>query len=173
MTYTSSQLATSQTTDMMRWSLLAFLLVAAVFAEDSNNRQGKLFLVTSTTSMTYTTTTSVLSTTTTCFAVTLATKACTKRRKRRMVLDIADTDDETMDKDVITRVVRNVAEPNEDSLQVDSGLNKAAEEGSSRKGKFFWYYMTTTSTSTSLSYTATNTVTLSGCTPTGLFTACG
>merc|ERR1712042_334480 len=153
----------------MKLLILISLATLGVSAAQKE-RDGKLFLVTSTTSTTVSTTTSLLSTTTTCFDVTAITASC--GRKKRMIMSqdpITDAKEEIE----VSRVNRDVAEtvPEE---KLSSGHNKEDTKGT-RDAKFFWYYMTTTSTSTSTSssYTATYTVTLTGCTPTVTFTACG
>ncbi|XP_023330543.1 uncharacterized protein LOC111702953 isoform X1 [Eurytemora carolleeae] len=152
----------------MRLLILTPLFFLGVSA--SADREGKLFLVTSTTSTTVSTTTSILQTQATCFALTAITKAC--RRKRMMMTN--DPISKAEDTIEISRVKRKV----EDSIDVDSVEGSQMKAGN-RNAKFFWYYMTTTttststSTSTSLSYTATYSISLSGCTPAATFTACG
>merc|ERR1719204_1653720 len=152
----------------MKFLILASALVLGASAHEMN-REGKLLLVTSTTSVTMSTTTSVLSTSTTCFAVSANVVTATCRRRKRSVLE--DPVSDNVDEIEVSRVSRDVSETVEDN--VDSGL----EKGAKRDAKFFWYYMTTTSTSistsTSSSFTATVSVTLTGCTPGGVFTVCG
>ena len=137
------------------------------------NRDPKFFLVSSTTTTTVSTTTSVLSTLSTCFYADMATLSndatvgCPSSRKRKS-LRISD---ENVLTSKITRktddyIAAEIIPTNDDNV-------------SNRKGKFFWYYMTTTttttstSTSTSTSYTGFYSITLTGCTPTIQVNYCG
>merc|ERR1712142_1159316 len=125
--------------------LVFAVLIAGIAA--SQDRDGKLFLVTSTTSTSISTTTSILSTTWACFAVSgsTITAACKKRKKRMVLVDpIVEDDKEPIE---ISRVARGIDE-SIPSSRLESGLKSS--EGQ-REAKFFWYYMTTTSTSTSTS----------------------
>merc|ERR1719225_1798151 len=141
--------------------LFLLTLVASCYSQEVQKRQGKLFLVSTTTATSMTTTTSSLTTSSVCFfpVTNTALKACTATgRKKRAVVRDPLSDDE------FDSVLPSAAS---DSKDLESGVE--AEASSHRQARFFLYYMTTTSTS----YTGTYSVTLISCTPTTFVTLCG
>merc|ERR1711973_218288 len=96
------------TTEKMKLLYVASaLLVATVSATGPGiNREGKLFLVSSTTMVSLSTTTSVLKTSTSCIAVSgnTVTAACTGRKKRMTLNDPISNDAEGI---TVTKVVRD------------------------------------------------------------------
>merc|ERR1711983_451981 len=129
-------------------------------------RQGKLFLVSTTTDTSMTTTTSVLTTSSVCLYphtdLAIAACAATGRKKRAVVKD-------PLSEDEFEAVIPSAAETAKTNIA--SGVE--AETASNRKARFFLYYMTTTSTSTSTSYTGTYSITLVSCPPTTVGSYCG
>merc|ERR1711860_416853 len=113
-------------------------------------RQGRLFLVTSTT------TTSTLTTSSLCYTSNVAAVCTGKRKERHLVEDpITGAANEIE----VSRPVRS------DRSSKAMDIESSDEVGSVRKPRFFLYWMTTTSTSTSTSYSSTVTFGLLTCTP--------
>jgi len=149
---------------------ICLLLLASVHSQETNKRDPKFFLVTSTTSTSLSTTTSVLQTNSPCFFAdaNIALVACPGKRKRSVLLD-----DNVASDIAISKRDRN------SDMSIPAEIQDGQVAGSNRKARFFLYYMTTTitststSTSTSSSFTATYTVSLLSCTPAGIHNLCG
>ena len=116
-------------------------------------RAGKMFLVSSSTSVT------TVTTSTYCYTTNTVTTACGKRRKRAIAYIGGMDEDE--DIEVSPSKVR----------EVESG---EVEPGTGRDPRFVMYWMTTTSTSTSTSFSTTITLSALDCTPSGFaLSLCG
>merc|ERR1719297_239534 len=110
--------------------------------EENVDREGKLFYVTTSSSV------STISTHSTCYVSDAAfTGTCGRRKKRRSVIR-----DEA------------VVQPKIDVNHLDSSMDDANEVGQ-RNAKFLVYWLTTTSTSTTTVFTATSTLATLTCTP--------
>merc|ERR1711915_397024 len=104
-----------------------------------NSRLGKMFLVSSSTSI------STISTTTYCYATNTVTTACGKRRKRAIHFVEGMEEDDVESGELYPSKVRELQ-----SSEVD--------QDSPRDPRFVMYWMTTTSTSLTTSFTATTTI---------------
>jgi len=143
---------------MKTFIVLACLAVAYGTEVSINNREGKLFLVSSST------TTSTLKTSTICYTTGATLSAVCKGRKKRTILD-SPTDTIDYEVNPVSREARDIHIQSSDEKAVSSG---------SREGKFLLYWMTTTSTTTTTSYSSTVTLSAVECTPSNFpFSACG
>jgi len=140
---------------MKTFFILACLAVA--YGADKN-REGRLFLVSSSTS------TTTLKTSTICFTTNTAITAACAGRKKRTILD---NPMDTIDYEV-NPVSRETREADVASSQM------AETPGKNREGKYLLYWMTSTSTTTTTSYSSTVTLSKLECTPSNfLYKACG
>merc|ERR1712050_288587 len=131
--------------------LLSYSALNVLAEEDlpvKNSRLGKMFLVSSSTSIT------TISTTTYCYATNTVTTACGKRRKRAIHFVEGMEDDDIDSGELAPSKVRDLQ-----SSEVD--------QDSPRDPRFVMYWMTTTSTSVTTSFTATTTISKLDCTPSG------
>merc|ERR1711997_63722 len=122
------------------------------FARQNENRNGRIFLIS----------TSIVSTTSQCYVTDTTLTACAAKRKRNLILEANDSDG--LNTDYISPMA-----PDRREDELDSGLEDA-EEGSLRDGRFLLYWATSTSTS----YTSTSTLASLECTPSGFsLSLCG
>merc|ERR1712038_1580259 len=146
-------------TTIMRLIVITLALASGILTEDTMKptdgleRQGKLFLVSSTTS------TSTVTTTTLCWkSVTNAAinAVCAGRKKRELTL---------LEYDIESSQVRKEDESTaEDDEALESGLTDDDEE-KQRNARFLLYWATTTSTTTTTSITGTSTLASIECAP--------
>jgi hypothetical protein len=146
---------------MVTSALALFVLVSTTSATDvapalGQSREPKLFYISSST------TTSTLSTSTICFKSTNALVACSKKKKKRDIVEALPREGLGINP---SRNSRMGEQFDEGEVQLGSG------EKSMRDPKFLLYWATLTSTSTSTSFTATQTIYSLGCTPTGFGTS--
>ncbi|XP_023343088.1 uncharacterized protein LOC111712643 [Eurytemora carolleeae] len=147
--------------------ILVLAFATLISAEDDLpqprvDRQGRLFLVSSST------TTTTLSTNSICYATTaLGITTCAGRKKRQLIEDPISHIKSEIELTKPTRVYR---QPDDFALDSSADL----ESGSNRKPKFFLYWMTTTSTSTTTTFTTTQTLSSINCTPNNfIYSLCG
>merc|ERR1712024_20784 len=126
-------------------------------SEDTERRAGKIFYVTTTSSI------STVSTATYCWVqetMSYIPLTCgKKKRKKRAVKVIADKSGEDLD------IQPSSILPEEDNREPESEV--MSSQGEDRKGKFVNYWITTTFTSTTTSYTSTYSIATVECTPVG------
>merc|ERR1712027_196492 len=127
---------------------LLFLFFTFTLSEESGDagkRGGKIFYVTTTSSI------STVSTTTYCWVqetMSFAPPTCgKKKRRKRAVKVISDKSGEDLD------IQPSSILPEEDNREPESEV--MSSQGEDRKGKFVNYWITTTFTSTTTSYTST------------------
>ena len=159
----------------MAWGQVVFLVCLAVLSIqglelERKSKNPRLFWTTTTQSYTSKT----LSTTTWCFrsSATLATTACTGRRKRRVLIDPAAQ----LEGLEITPTNINEPDNKKEEIDIEDGIDDsqdAIDEEAEREARFLqFYFFTTTLTSTTTvatSYTSTSTVASLICTPSGFF----
>ena len=159
----------------MAWGQVVFLVCLAVLSTqglelERKSKNPRLFWTTTTQSYTSKT----LSTTTWCFrsSATLATTACTGRRKRRVLIDPAAQ----LEGLEITPTNINEPDNKKEEIDIEDGIDDsqdAIDEEAEREARFLqFYFFTTTLTSTTTvatSYTSTSTVASLICTPSGFF----
>merc|ERR1712223_747972 len=147
-------------TAIMRLTVITLALAGGILTEDTMKptdgleRQGKLFLVSSTTS------TSTVTTTALCWkSVTNAAinAVCAGRKKRELTLLEYDIESSQVRKED-----ESTAEDDDEALE--SGITDDDEE-KQRNARFLLYWATTTSTTTTTSITGTSTLASIECTP--------
>merc|ERR1712024_217016 len=138
---------------------LLFLFFTFTLSEESDDteRAGKIFYVTTTSSI------STVSTATFCFVQ--ATQSYIpltcgkKKRKKRAVKVISDKSAEDLD------IHPSSIYPEEDNEEIESEV--MSSQGEERKGKFVNYWTTTFTSTTTTSYTSTLSTATVECTPVG------
>jgi len=152
-------------TVMMSWTCcyisLLFILTGTVASSDVSEehhvkptRVGRIFLVSTTSS------TSVLTTSTICWVSTNAaiSAQCTRRKRRRDIMDDAEMEVEGKQLIAPSRMDREGSDDRQ--AELESGLGKGE-----REGRGFLYWATTTDISTSTTFSATSTLASLACTP--------
>merc|ERR1711902_170805 len=135
---------------------LLFLFFTFTLSEESGDagkRGGKIFYVTTTSSI------STVSTTTYCWVQETMSYIPLTWRKKRAVKVISDKSGEDLD------IQPSSILPEEDNREPESEV--MSSQGEDRKGKFVNYWITTTFTSTTTSYTSTLSIATIECTPIG------
>merc|ERR1712117_930039 len=136
---------------------LLFLFFTFTLSEESGDagkRGGKIFYVTTTSSI------STVSTATYCWVQeTMSYIPLTCGKKKRAVKVISDKSGEDLD------IQPSSIIPEEDNREPESEV--MSSQGEDRKGKFVNYWITTTFTSTTTSYTSTLSIATIECTPNG------
>merc|ERR1711953_1241644 len=133
---------------------LFFTFTLSEESDDTEKRAGKIFYVTTTSSI------STVSTATFCFVQeTQSYIPLTCGKKKRAVKVISDKSAEDLD------IHPSSIYPEEDNEEIESEV--VSSQGEDRKGKFVNYWITTTFTSTTTSYTSTLSIATVECTPVG------